>query len=254
MKAIILAAGRGSRLGSITAAQPKPLTVLAGKPLLEWQLEALHHTGVSEVHLVSGYCHDALEPYGHGRLYNPHWASSNMVRSLMRADALLAAEPMLVCYGDIVYRPDIIQSLINSPASLAITYDLDWWSLWSARFNDPLSDAERFRQSDGQLLAIGGHTDDHQQIEGQYMGLLKFTPESWQHVRELLAGLSAEQIDKLDMTNLLSRLLASGTPIAAVAIRGGWVEVDNPSDITLYERLIAQPGWSHDWRQSGADK
>lgn len=249
MKAIILAAGRGSRLGSMTAAQPKPLTVLAGKPLLEWQIAALHSAGVSEVHLVSGYCSEALEPYGHSRLFNPHWASSNMVRSLIRADALLAAEPMLVCYGDIVYRPDIIQSLIASPAPLAITYDLDWWSLWSARFDDPLSDAESFRQANGQLMTIGERTADPQQIEGQYMGLLKFTPEGWQHVRDLLAGLSAEQIDKLDMTSLLRRLLQNGIPIATVGIRGGWVEVDNPSDITLYERMIAQLGWSHDWRK-----
>lgn len=248
MKAIILAAGRGSRLGSMTAAQPKPLTALAGKPLLEWQVAALQSAGVSEVHLVSGYCSEALEPYGHSRLFNPRWASSNMVRSLMRADTLLAAEPMLVCYGDIVYRPDIIQSLIACPAPLAITYDLDWWSLWSARFDDPLSDAESFRQVDGQLLTIGERTSDRQQIEGQYMGLLKFTPEGWQQVRGLLAGLTAEQIDMLDMTSLLSRLLENAVPIAAVAIRGGWVEVDNPSDITLYERLIAQPGWSHDWR------
>jgi NDP-sugar pyrophosphorylase family protein len=80
------------------------------------------------------------------------------------------------------------------------------------------------------------------------MGLLKFTPEGWQQVRALLAGLTAEQIDKLDMTSLLRHLLDKGTPIAAVAIRGGWVEVDNPSDITLYEQLIARPGWSHDWR------
>jgi len=248
MKAIILAAGRGSRLGSITAEQPKPLTSLAGKPLLEWQIEALRSAGVDAIHLVSGYCSEALEPYGDSRLFNPHWATSNMVRSLLRADALLSTEPMLVCYGDIVYRPDIIQSLISSPAPLAMTYDQNWWSLWSARFDDPLSDAESFRQADGHLLSIGEKVRDRQQIEGQYMGLLKFTPGGWQQVRALLDGLVPDQVDKLDMTSLLRRLLEQGTPIAAVPISGGWVEVDNPSDIALYERLIATPGWSHDWR------
>lgn len=248
MKAIILAAGRGSRLGSITAEQPKPLTVLAGKPLLQWQIAALQSAGVEAVHLVSGYCSQALEPYGDSRLFNPHWATSNMVRSLLRADELLSVEPMLVCYGDIVYRPDIIQSLMSCPAPLAITYDRDWWSLWSARFEDPLSDAESFRQADGQLLSIGEKVSDLQQIEGQYMGLLKFTPQGWQQVRSLMATLSPEQIDRLDMTSLLRRLLDQGTAIATVAISGGWVEVDNPSDIALYERRVAEPGWSHDWQ------
>ncbi|AZE20246.1 NTP transferase domain-containing protein [Pseudomonas chlororaphis] len=116
MKAVILAAGRGSRLKHLTAAQPKPLARLAGKPLLEWQLQALENAGVDEVHLVSGYCSEALEGYGQSRLYNPHWASSNMVRSLMRADALLSSEPTLVCYGDIVYRPDIVRDLMASQA------------------------------------------------------------------------------------------------------------------------------------------
>ncbi|ROL73514.1 transferase [Pseudomonas chlororaphis] len=248
MRAVILAAGRGSRLKDLTAEQPKPLTRLAGQPLLEWQLQALASAGVDEVHLVSGYCSEALEGYGSSRLYNPHWASSNMVRSLMRADALLSSAPTLVCYGDIVYRPDIIQDLMRSPADLSITYDLAWWDLWSARFDDPLSDAETFRQAHGQLLGIGESAASRNDIQGQYMGLLKFTPQGWQQVQRLLSGLSDAQIDKLDMTSLLRALLKAGIAIATVAIRGGWVEVDNPSDIALYEQRIAQPGWSHDWR------
>ncbi|AZC53981.1 phosphocholine cytidylyltransferase family protein [Pseudomonas chlororaphis] len=248
MKAVILAAGRGSRLKDLTAAQPKPLARLAGKPLLEWQLQALENAGVDEVHLVSGYCSEALEGYGQSRLYNPHWASSNMVRSLMRADALLSSEPTLVCYGDIVYRPDIVRDLMASQAALSITYDLDWWDLWSARFDDPLSDAESFHQQAGQLLGIGERVASREEIEGQYMGLLKFTPAGWRQVQALLSGMNDPQIDKLDMTSLLRALLQAGTAIATVAIRGGWVEVDNQSDIALYEQRIAQPGWSHDWR------
>ncbi|MGE7958090.1 phosphocholine cytidylyltransferase family protein [Pseudomonas sp. NPDC089530] len=248
MQAVILAAGRGSRLKDLTAAQPKPLTRLAGRPLLEWQLLALEQAGVDAVHLVSGYCSEALDGYGQSRLYNPHWATSNMVRSLMRADALLSSGPTLVCYGDIVYRPDIVRDLMASPAPLSITYDRDWWELWSARFEAPLSDAESFRQQDGQLLGIGERVARREEIEGQYMGLLKFTAEGWGQVKALLAGLSDPQIDKLDMTSLLRALLQAGTAIATVGIRGGWVEVDNQSDIALYEQRIAEPGWSHDWR------
>lgn len=248
MKAVILAAGRGSRLQDLTAEQPKPLARLAGKPLLEWQLQALESAGVDAVHLVSGYCREALESYGHSRLYNAHWATSNMVRSLLRADSLLSSGSTLVCYGDIVYRPDIVRDLIASQAPLSITYDLDWWDLWSARFEDPLSDAETFRQQAGQLLGIGEKPARREEIEGQYMGLLKFTAEGWSQVKALLAEMSDAQIDKLDMTSLLRALLQAGTAIAAVAVRGGWVEVDNPSDIALYEQRIAQPGWSHDWR------
>ena len=248
MQAIILAAGRGSRLGSMTEYQPKPLAKLAGKPLIEWQLASLASSGIDLVHVVSGYCGDALQRYGDSRIVNPHWASSNMVRSLMCADAVLSAAPTLVCYGDIVYQPRIIRALMACEAPLAISYDREWWSLWSARFEDPLLDAESFRQQDGQLLTIGERVQAREEIEGQYMGLLKFTPEGWRRVSSVLAALGAEQINKLDMTSLLRLLLSQGVPIATVAISGGWVEVDNPSDIALYEQRIAEPGWSHDWR------
>lgn len=248
MQAIILAAGRGSRLGAMTENQPKPLAKLAGKPLIEWQLTSLAAAGVDSVHVVCGYCSEALKGYGNSRIMNVNWASSNMVRSLMCADSVLSAAPTLVCYGDIVYRPGIIRTLMASDAPLAISYDKEWWALWSARFEEPLLDAENFRQHGGQLNAIGERAQAREEIEGQYMGLLKFTPEGWQRVSAVLAGLSAEQINKLDMTSLLRLLLSHRVPIATVAISGGWVEVDNPSDIVLYERRITEPGWSHDWR------
>lgn len=249
MKAIILAAGRGSRLGDITARQPKPLTPLAGKPLLQWQLDALRAAGVDDVSIVSGYCAEALESYGERRIHNPDWSHSNMVRSLLCADAILSAEPTLVCYGDIVYRPATIVALAASSAPLAISYDLDWHALWSARFDNPLSDAESFRQRDGQLLDIGQPASTLADIEGQYMGLLKFTPTGWQEVTSLLENLAPGQIDKLDMTSLLRALLERNTSIQTIPVHGGWVEVDNPSDIALYEQRIAtQQNWMHDWR------
>ena len=248
MDAIILAAGRGSRLRALTAEQPKPLTRLAGKPLLEWQLAALRAAGIQQITLITGYANEMLEPYADQRLYNPHWSSSNMVRSLMRADELLSRTPLLICYGDIVYRSQIIRDLAASSASLAITYDTDWWELWSARFDDPLADAESFQLDHGQLLNIGQRVKDRALIEGQYMGLLKFTPVGWRQVREWLDTLTSAQIDKLDMTSLLQSLLQQGVVINTVPVKGGWVEVDNPSDIVLYEQKIIIPGWGHDWR------
>lgn len=247
MDAIILAAGRGSRLGMLTSKLPKPLTQLAGKPLLEWQLMALEQAGVESTYIVTGYNAEALTPYGDQRLYNPNWASSNMVRSLLRADSVLSQREALVCYGDIVYRADIVGDLINSSANVAITFDIDWHALWSERFDNPLADAESFVHQNGRLKSIGKRVNDARQIQGQYMGLLKFTPQGWFQVKTYLDTLSSADIDKLDMTTLLSQLLDNGVDISTVAISGGWVEVDNPADIELYERKISTAGWHHDW-------
>ena len=60
MKAIILAAGRGSRMKKLTNDKPKCLVKLHGKPLLEWQLESMRKSGISEIAIVTGYKHEML--------------------------------------------------------------------------------------------------------------------------------------------------------------------------------------------------
>jgi L-glutamine-phosphate cytidylyltransferase len=76
------------------------------------------------------------------------------------------------------------------------------------RIADPLTDAETFRiDSRDELLEIGGRTTRIEHITGQYMGLLKFTPEAWSTVESLLHKLDPATRDRLDMTGLLRRLL-----------------------------------------------
>ena len=79
-----------------------------------------------------------------------------------------------------LYRREVVHQLATATGDLVIAYDLGWRRLWTRRFNNPLSDAETFRVSlSGRLLEIGGKTDQIEAIQGQYMGLLKFTPPAW---------------------------------------------------------------------------
>lgn len=79
MKAIILAAGRGSRMKGLTDQKPKCLVELRGKTLLEWQLKALREAGVSEIAVVTGYRRELLAAYGLTEFHNPRWAETNML-------------------------------------------------------------------------------------------------------------------------------------------------------------------------------
>lgn len=248
MKSITLAAGRGSRLGGLTASSPKTLMKLAGKPLLQWQLEALKAAGVTHSSIVTGYCSEALMPFADAHIYNPEWNSTNIFGSLLCAATLLASEPHIVSYGDIVYRADIVAKLMASDAAIAISYDELWLDLWRQRFIDPLSDAECFIQHDGWLQKIGGRAAAANDILGQYMGLLKITPQGWQQICGCIKTLPPGQDKQIDMTTLLSLLLSNGVRIAAVPVKGGWVEVDTASDISLYESQLAADKWPHNWR------
>ncbi len=241
MNAVILAAGRGSRLGARTADGPKCLTILAGRPLLDWQLAALRAAGVSRVAVVRGYRAERIDVPGLEYFENPRWEQTNMVQSLRAADAWLAAAPCLVSYGDIVYSATAARALMASTADIAITFDTNWRALWSARFEDPLSDAETFRiDDDGRLIEIGGRAASLDDVRGQYMGLLKFTPAGWSTVEGYLASLPPSEVDRLDMTGLLRRLLALGVRIDTVPVSDRWFEVDTERDLLVYETMLAE--------------
>ena len=60
MRAIILAAGRGSRMGSLTSSLPKCRTIFKGKELIEWQMESLSKSGINEIAIVRGYLADTF--------------------------------------------------------------------------------------------------------------------------------------------------------------------------------------------------
>jgi L-glutamine-phosphate cytidylyltransferase len=241
MHAVILAAGRGSRLGPHTEDRPKCLVELAHKPLIQRQISALRGGGVSSIGIVRGYLAHKINIQDVTYFENPRWAETNMVMSLAAAAAWLGSDSVVISYADIFYGRDVVRDLAGSPGDLVVAYDRSWRSLWSRRFADPLSDAETFRtDARGNLIDIGGRTTQIDDIEGQYMGLLKFKPQAWRAVEAVLAAVDARTRDSMDMTTLLRRLLDSGFPISTVAIAGHWGEIDSAGDLELYEKMIRE--------------
>lgn len=236
MKAIILAAGRGSRMKDLTEERPKCLVELRGKSLLDWQLEALRVAGVKEIAIVTGYKRELLAKGELVEFHNARWADTNMVSSLACADQWLKSEPCIVSYSDIFYGPAAVQSLIANSGCLAVTYDPNWLKLWEKRFGDPLLDAETFRlQADGTLSEIGKKPQSISEVQGQYMGLLRITPKGWAEIVRIRSNLLAQQCDKMHMTGTLQQVIEAGRiHVFAVPYIGEWGEVDSPSDLVAY--------------------
>ncbi len=232
-------------MGQLTQYAPKCLTILAGKPLIEWQIQALREAGITEIGVVRGYMAAKISYPGVATFENPRWAETNMVMSLVCASEWLSNDACIVSYSDIVYPGETVAKLAAVRGDLAITYDVNWLDLWSERFADPLSDAESLRvDRRGTLTEIGSRVTSLHEIEGQYMGLLKFSPAAWGWVTGLLDLLGPETRDKLDMTSLLKRLIADGRRIDTVPITARWFEVDNENDLKLYESWARERGGS----------
>lgn len=250
MRGLILAAGRGRRLGPLGADRPKCLVPVGGRPLLDWQMEAFARAGIRDVAIVRGFAGDSIDVAA-TYLENPRWEVTNMVSSLRCAAEWLAGADTVVSYADLVYPARAIERLAAPRAAqgalatfpwpdIAVLYDPAWRELWQRRFVDPRSDAETFRlAADGNTLAeIGARAGDLDAIEGQYMGLLRLTPAGSGRIFAEHTKLDPVQQDRLDMTGVLRRLLAAGTTIGAVAYDSWWCEIDTARDLSVAEEIV----------------
>jgi L-glutamine-phosphate cytidylyltransferase len=242
MRAVILAAGRGSRMGHLGDDRPKCLVELEGKPLIERQIAALRRGGVDEIGVVRGYRAEMIDFPDLSYFANERWSETSMVMSLAAASPWLRSGPVIVSYADIFFRSELVRGLAGAPGQLVVAYDRAWRRLWIRRFADPLADAETFRvDAAGQLLEIGGKTTRIDDIEGQYIGLLKFTPPAWSAVEALLSALDAPIRDRLDVTGLVRRLLTGEQlSIGTFGTEGQWGEIDNPQDVALYQKMVRE--------------
>mgnify|MGYP003393914769 CR=1 FL=1 len=236
MKAIILAAGRGSRMGESTQDKPKCMVEVRGRTLLDWQLDACRQAGITDIGVVTGYRKEAFTSLSLSLFENPRWAQTNMVSSLICAESWLAGDDCIVSYADIFYEPGAGGRLIDAASPSAVLYDVHWQKLWEARFGDIFADAETFRiDAFGYITEIGNRTHTLEDIQGQYMGLLRFSPAGWKEIANFLQSLSAAEIDKLSMTALLQKLITHGVKIKGMPYDGLWGEVDTVSDQNLYK-------------------
>ncbi len=221
----------------LTDERPKCLVEVRGKALLDRQLESLRMAGISEIAVVTGYKRELLADRGLVEFHNARWAETNMVSSIACAEDWMQLEPCIVSYSDIFYGPAAVRSLMTCEASLAVTYDPDWQALWTQRFGDPLLDAETFRLNPEKTLAeIGKRPNSENEVQGQFMGLLRFTPEGWAEVTRVRAGLTSDQRDAIHMTGTLQEVILAGrVTIAAVPYTGEWGEVDSADDLDAYQ-------------------
>jgi choline kinase len=160
-----------------------------------------------------------------------------MVESLFRARAELDGGAV-VAYGDIAYRADVLRALLAEDVPAAVVVDRAWRGYWALRFDDPLADAESLRIGpDGNLVSIGQRETDIDRIEAQYIGLMAFRGEG---LAALDRAYAAVRDERMFMTDLLQAMVDAGDAVRAVAVDGGWVEIDSVDDLRLAERLVKE--------------
>ena len=138
MKLVIIAAGQGKRIRSITEDLPKTLLKINGRTLLEILLENCLHVGISDVVVVTGYQTKEIEGFIHNlgmdlniqTVYNPNWKLENGMSILAAKDTISAHETFIVSMSDHFYGPDLLEqvmkiNLANNTACVALDFNKD---------------------------------------------------------------------------------------------------------------------------------
>tara|TARA_B100000941_G_scaffold288134_1_gene264492 strand:- start:693 stop:1460 length:768 start_codon:yes stop_codon:yes gene_type:complete len=243
MRALILAAGQGKRLGKASKNQPKCLVELFGKPIISKQLETLKSNNIRDINIVTGYKSNLLDKLNLNTYHNKDFEKTNMVFSMFQASELFDSNEtdLIVAYGDIIYEKGNLNKLIKSKSSISIMVDLNWRNLWSKRFDNPLDDAETMIfDNDLNIIELGKKTDNYSDIQGQYTGLIKFDKNYLKKIKDFYIKIqNSNLIDykNLYMTDFLQLLINNKIKVSATLVKGGWLEIDTEKDIICYENL-----------------
>lgn len=253
MKAIILAAGQGTRLKKYTENLPKGMLSFQGKTIIERQIELYRACGIDKIIVVRGFAADKINYEGIIYYQNEDFANTNMVESLMAAKKEFD-DDIIVSYSDILFEKRLLLDMIKSDVEFGVSVDDHWKSYWEKRYGKVDFDTESLTiDENDNIKELGLEAPALEMIDARYIGLLKFSKSGLKKIVAILEKAyadfenkpwqqSGKTVRKAYMTDLLNALIESGEDVKAIHFRHGWVEFDTNED---YEKTCQ-------WAQEGS--
>jgi choline kinase len=245
MKAIVIAAGMGNRLNPLTNDKPKCLLPINGKPLLEYQIEALRGAGIGRIALIKGYKEEMIDLPNIVYYINSDYRNNNILHSLFYAEEEMGDE-FVAAYSDILYEQYVIERLLGSKEDISIVVDIDWEGYYDGRTDHPIEEAENvIFDADNKVVKIGKILPDKKAVHGEFAGIMKCTKEGARIFRQHFNRLKCEYsgkpfqraavFEKAYLTDIFQDMADCGVKIHCVIIEKGWMELDTVQD---YENAV----------------
>lgn len=247
MIAITLAAGLGSRMGELCKTTHKTMLSFLGDSLLSRQQQLFTHHHIPH-YVVTGHQAETIRHQKDKLIANDDYLHTNMVYSLWCARSLFEemshrSEDIIISYGDIIYQQDVLEKLMSTTGGdIQLCADQSFFSLWSERMAEPLSDLETFKTdtNTGFITEIGTKAQTLDNIEAQYIGLFKisshFLMKFIHYFEELMR--KEPHAKSIAMTDFMQHLIATHqAQIRPAYISGGWLEFDSIQDYESYQNL-----------------
>ncbi|MFC2019174.1 NTP transferase domain-containing protein [Chloroflexota bacterium] len=247
MKAIVVAAGPGSRLNQYTSDKPKCLLDINGRTILERALASFRENTIDDIVVVRGY-HSHLISYPNITYHqNPNFRNNNILRSLFYAEGEMN-DDFVFSYSDIIYSREIVQNLIRSAADIALVVDTKWLERYEGRDQHPISEAELVKVENGNIVKIGKDVVSPEEAYGEFIGLAKFTTSGAEAMKAAFHRVAREQpnapfhhavcLEKAYLTDMIQELIDTGSLVKSVDIGSGWMEIDTPQDLERARKLF----------------
>lgn len=264
-RAILIAAGRGKRLGAHTDEVPKSMVAIGARPILGWVWDAFRAQGIEELVVIRGYRGDVLEAFVRALpgvratfVDNPEWQTNNVLLSLGYARPYLD-QPCVVSYSDIIFTPAVAAAAVQSPADIGLVIDREFRRIYEGRTDHPLDEGEvADLMPDGSVARVGKRALPVSEAIGEFIGLMKLGERGVAAVARTIDKLASEYGDRDQtpfqraatyrnayLTDLLQLLIDGGTRIDPVFIDGNWREIDTGQDLERARVLVESSAeWS----------
>lgn len=239
MKALILAAGLGTRLAPLTDDRPKSLVSVNGKPILMKQIENLHENGVTDITVVSGYKADILEKAVHERypdiqiVESADYASTNnMYSAYIGIKAMFPSGetgPFLMMNADVFYDSSVLGALLACEHPDAIVTEIGRY----------IGESMKVTEKEGHLTAISKKIP-MEKAYGTTIDVYRFSAAGG----AAFFARCAEYIERRKERKLWSEValndVLNDVEFHACPLEGRWLEIDDHDDLAAAEKLFAE--------------
>ena len=247
MKAVILAAGKGTRMRDLTSDFPKPMLRVHGRPILEHIISGLAGAGIRDVFIVTGYKAETIEDFfaDGGRLgvnlsYGRQLVQDGTGKAPELAKDFVGNDNFLLTYGDILVKPETYQHMVRR-------FGEDKFSglVTVTGSQDVTQGGLNFFDAQFRLTRLVEKPTPAQVEELRRDGWLKPGQTAWYNagiyifrpvVFEFTARLRKSPRGEYELTDALNDLVAAGHSIAGMQIEGRWVDVRDPEVLDALEK------------------
>lgn len=233
-KAVLLAAGRGTRMREMTAALPKPMLEVRGKPVLQHIVEGLRDAGVGSFLIIVGYRADAVQNFfGDGARYkiNIQYATQTVQdgtgRVIEFAKNFVGLTPFILGYGDILVTPENYKAIVDFAEDVAAVVSV-------TRGEDVTKGGAVFLNDQMDVVDLREKSKPGEATSPWYnAGLYAFRPS----IFDFTAKLKPSPRGEYELTDAIRDLAQSGKKVRALKLTGGWADVRDPEILARLNKL-----------------